>query len=149
MVIDVFSKFAWIKPLKDECGESVAGEFNKIFKAGRKTKMLWTDKGSEFYNKHVKDLLQKNNIKLYSSLNQEKSSIVERFNRTIKNRMWKMFSENNNTVYYDKIDKLVNGYDSRKHSSVQITPNQASKPKNECCLQKFIRRFDLFQTERA
>ena len=45
--------------------------------------------------------------------------------------MWKMFSENNNTVYYDKIDKLVNDYNSRRHYSIKMTPNEASKPKNE------------------
>ena len=44
--------------------------------------------------------------------------------------MWKMFSANNNTVYWDKIDKLVD-YNNTKHSSIKMTPNKASKEENE------------------
>ena len=78
MVIDVFSKFGWIKPLKDKRGESVARAFVKIFKAGRRPRFLWTDKGSEFYNKHVKQLLKAHDVTLYSTENEEKSSVAER-----------------------------------------------------------------------
>ena len=77
-------------------------------KGKRSPKMLWTDKGSEFISKHFKGFLDKNGIKLYHTENEEKSSIVERWNKTMKNRMFKMFSVNNNTVYWDKLDELVN-----------------------------------------
>ena len=70
-------------------------------------------------------------IRLYHTENEEKSSVVERWNKTIKNKMWKMFSVNNNTVYWDKIDKLVNDYNNSKHSSIKMTPVEASKKKNE------------------
>ena len=59
MVIDVFSKYGWIVPLKDKKGESVTKAFSEIFKEGRKPQYLWVDKGKEFYNKHLKDLLEK------------------------------------------------------------------------------------------
>ena len=72
MVIDVFSKYGWIVPLKNKQGESIAEAFKSIFKDGRKPQFLWTDRGSEFYNKHVKDLLAKNKITLYSTENEEK-----------------------------------------------------------------------------
>ena len=62
MTIDVFSKYGWIVPLKDKKGETITKVFQSIFKEGRKPKYLWTDKGSEFYNKHFKDLLKKHNI---------------------------------------------------------------------------------------
>ena len=93
--------------------------------------MLWTDKGSEFISKHFKDFLKREGIKLYHTENEEKSSVVERWNKTMKNRMWKMFTVNNNTVYWDKIDKLVNDYNNARHSSVKMTPIEASKKKNE------------------
>ena len=132
MVIDVFSKYGWIKPLKDKKTESVSKAFNEIFKMSkRKPQMLWTDKGSEFISKHYKEFLNKSRIKLYHTENEEKSSVVERWNRTMKNRMWKMFTANNNTVYWDKIDKLVDDYNNTKHSSVKKTPNEASKKENE------------------
>ena len=132
MVIDVFSKYGWIKPLKDKRTESLSKAFNEIFeKSKRKPQMLWTDKGSEFVCKHFKEFLNKAVIKLYHTENEEKSSVVERWNRTMKNRMWKMFTMNNNTVYWDKLDKLVDDYNNTKHSSVKMTPNEASKKENE------------------
>ena len=96
-----------IKPLQDKKEQTVADAFNEIFNTKRKPKMLWTDKGSEFYNLNVKDLLNKHKIKLYSIENEEKSSVVELWNKTIKQKIWKMFSMNNNTVYYDKLNKMV------------------------------------------
>ena len=132
MVIDVFSKYGWIVSLKDKKTESVSSAFDKIFKkAERKPEMLWTDKGSEFVSKHFKEFLKKNKIELYYTENEEKSSVVESWNKTMKNRMWKMFSANNNTVYWDKLDKLVDGYNNTKHSSIEMTPIEASKKENE------------------
>ena len=131
MLIDVFSKYGWIRPLKDKKCETVTEAFKSIFKEGRKLQYLWTDKGKEFDNKHLKELLDENKITLYSTENEEKSSVVERWNRTIKNKMWKMFTANNNTVYYDKLDNLVNEYNSTKHSSTKMSPTEASKKKNQ------------------
>ena len=83
MIIDVFSKYGWIVPLKDKKGESVTKAFSEIFKEGRKRQYLWVDKGKEFYNKHLKDLLDKNGIHMYSTENEEKSSVVERWNTVL------------------------------------------------------------------
>ena len=69
MVIDVFSKYGWIVPLKDKKGETVMIAFQTIFKEGRIPKYIWVDKGKGFYNKHLKDLLEKHNITLYSTEN--------------------------------------------------------------------------------
>ena len=93
--------------------------------------MLWTDKGSEFISKHYKDFLKREGIKLYHTENEEKSSVVERWNKTMKTNMWKMFTVNNNTVYFDKIDKLVNDYNNAGNSSIKMSPVEASKKKNE------------------
>ena len=132
MVIDVFSKYGWIAPLKDKKTESVSSAFNEIFKKNvRKLVLLWTDKGSEFISKHFKEFLKKKKIKLYHTENEKKSSIVERWNGTMKNRMWKMFSANNNTVYWDKLDKLVDDYNNTKHSRMKMTPTEASERENE------------------
>ena len=131
-VIDVFSKYGWIVALKDKKTESVSLAFDLIFeKSKRKPEKLWTDKGSESISKHFKDFLKKNNIKLYHTENEEKSSIVERWNKTMKNKMWKMFSANNNTVFWDKLDKLVDDYNNTVHSNIEMTPTEASKKENE------------------
>ena len=131
MVIDVFSKYGWIVPLKDKKGESVTEAFKTIFKEGRKPQYLWVDKGKEFYNKHVKDLLDKNEIHMYSTENEEKSSVVERWNRTIKSKMWKQFTVQGNTMYIDMLPKLLKQYNNTKHSSIKMTPVEASNKKNE------------------
>ncbi|KAL9958180.1 hypothetical protein ACROYT_G035157 [Oculina patagonica] len=131
MVLDVFSKYGWIVPLKDKKGETVTQAFKTIFKEGRKPQYLWTDKGKEYYNKNIKELLEKNGITLYSTENEEKSSVCERWNRTIKTQMWKQFTVQGNTQYLDMLPKLVKEYNNTKHSSIKMTPTEASKKKNE------------------
>ena len=88
-------------------------------------------KGSEFINRHFKDFLKRAGIRLYHNENEEKSSAVERWNKTMKNTMWKMCTVNNNNVYWDKIDKLVNDYNNARHSSIKMTPVEATKKANE------------------
>ena len=99
--IDIFSKYSWVIPLKDKKGITIKNALEKIFNE-RKPNFLWTDKVTEFYNKQVQDLLNENNIKLYSTNNSEiKNSVVERFNRTFKNMMYKKFTQYNNTIFYN------------------------------------------------
>ena len=97
-VIDVFSKYGWIIPLKTKTGAEVAESFQSLFQKNKPPTKLWTDKGTEFYNANMKKVLEKNNVLLYSTENEEKSSIAERWNRTMK-RMWKYFSANNTHTY--------------------------------------------------
>ena len=131
MVLDVFSKYGWIVPLKDKKGETVSEALKTILKEGRKPQYLWTDKGKEYYNKNMKELLEKNGITLYSTENEEKSSVCERWNRTIKTKMLKQFTVQGNTQYLDMLPKLVKEYNNTKHSSIKMTPIEASKKKNE------------------
>ena len=125
LVIDIFSKYGWIVPLKNKKGETVANALKTIFKE-RKPEKLWTDKGREFYNKDVKDL-----VELYSTENEEKSSIVERWIRTMKEKMWKYFTDNNTYNYMNVLPDLVKDYNNTVHSSTKLTPIDASKKKNE------------------
>ena len=125
LVIDTFSKYGYLIPLKNKTGETVADALKDIFKK-RKPEKLWTDKGREFYNKDVKDL-----VELYSTENEEKSSIAERWVRTIKEKMWKYFNDNNTYNYIDVLPDLVEDYNNTVHSSTKLTPKEASKKKNE------------------
>ena len=126
MVIDGFSKYGWIVPLKSKTGVDVANALSKIFEERRFMKMR-TDKGKEFYNKHVKAL----GVQLYSTENEEKSSVVERWNRTMKEKMFKYFSANNTKKYIDILDEMFNNYNNTKHSSIKMTPVEASDKKNK------------------
>ena len=82
-VIDVFSKYGWIVPLKTKTGKEVALTFRKLFLACHPS-CLWTDKGTEFYNAQLEAVLTANNVTLYSTENEEKSSVAERWNKTIR-----------------------------------------------------------------
>ena len=79
----------------------------------------------------MKDLLDKYNIKIYSTENEEKSSVVERWNRTIKSKMWKQFTVQGNTQYLDILPKILKQYNNTKHSRIKMTPTEASKKSNE------------------
>ena len=120
-VIDVFSKYGCLIPLKDKTGKSVASGLKTIFKE-RKPEKMWIDKGKEFYNKDVKDL-----IELYSTENEEKSSVVERWIRTMKEKMWKYFTANSTNVYINQLPDLVREYNNTRHSSIKMTVVKASK----------------------
>ena len=117
--------------MKDKKVETVTKAFKTIFKEGRKPQYLWTDKGKEYYNKYLKELLKKDNITLYLTENEEKSSVCERWNRTIKTKMWKQFTVQGNTVYLDILPKILKQYNNTKHSSIKMAPAQASTKKNQ------------------
>ena len=129
MVLDLFSKYGWIVPLKTKTGLEVAKAFESLL-VKNKPKMLWVDKGKEYYNKNVLDLLAKDKIKVYSTENEEKSAVCERWNRTIKDKMYKRFTMQNNTVYVDILPKILASYNNSRHRSIGMTPIQARKPEN-------------------
>ena len=87
MIIDIFSKYGWAIPLKTKTGLEVSKAFEDLWRKQKAPEKLWTDKGKEFLNKPVKRVLEKYNVELYWTENEEKSCIVERWNRTIKRMM--------------------------------------------------------------
>ena len=91
--IDLFSKYAWVVPLKDKRGISIVNAFQKIISKGRKPNKIWVDQGSEFYNNSFKDFLKINNIEMYSTYNEGKYVVAERFIRTLKNKIFKHMTD--------------------------------------------------------
>ena len=87
--IDLFSKYAWVVSLKDKKGTTIVNAFQKIISKGRKPNKIWVDQVSEFYNNSFKDFLKINNIEMYSTYNEGKSAVAERFIRTLKNKIFK------------------------------------------------------------
>lgn len=92
---------------------------------------MQTDKGTEFINKHTQNLFNKNKIQWFATENETKAQIVERFNRTLKERMYKYFTAQNTKKWIDAVSKLVKNYNTSYHTSIKMTPEQASIPKNE------------------
>ena len=80
------------------------------------------DKGSEFYNNSFKKWLQHNDIVMYSTHNEGKSVVAERFVRTLKNKIYKYMTSVSKNVYIDKLDFIVNKYNNRKHRTIKMKP---------------------------
>ena len=120
--INLFSKYAWAVPLKDKKGTSIVNVFQKVISEGRKPNRIWVDQGSEFYNNSFKDFLKTNNIKMYSSYNEEKSVVAERFIRTLKNKIFKHMAAIPKNVFFDLLVDIVNKYNNAVHRTIKIKP---------------------------
>jgi len=145
-VIDTFSKYAWALPVRRKSGEDLAIALKELFKQGRVPKNLHVDKGTEFYNKVCKDLLRKKRVHLYSTESHLKASIVERFNRTIKNWMWKEFSLRGKYVWIDIIEKLIKRYNNSKHRTIKMKPKDVNS-KNAKKLEKIYKKLTFVNTK--
>ena len=90
-VINVLSKYAWLAPLKSKMGKAVTAAFESILRrsGGRRSRQLQTDKGKEFYNATFAKMLDRYGIRHFSTQGDAKASVVERFNRTLKGRMYR------------------------------------------------------------
>ena len=131
-VIDCFSKYAWSVPLKDKRGETVLDAFKYIVEtSNRKPMYIWVDEGKEFYNKDMTAWLKDENILRYSTHGEHKSAIAERFNRTLKERMWRRFTAENTRNWIDMLDDLLSKYNNSYHSTIRMRPVDASKKENE------------------
>lgn len=128
--IDIFSKYSWAIPLKNKTSDEVVRAFELIFKERTPTKMQ-TDKGKEFYNSKVQELFKKHDIIHFSTKSNVKASIVERFNRTLKEKMWRYFSEVGTNKWIDVIDDLVYNYNNSYHTSIKMKPVEACKEENK------------------
>ena len=118
-IIDVFSKYAWVVPLKDKKGVSIVAAFQNILKRCNK---IWVDKGPKFYDTSFKTCLQDNDIVMYSTHNERKFVVAERFIRTIKNKIYKYMTSISKNVYIDKLNKIVNEYNNTYHTTIKMKP---------------------------
>ncbi len=124
-VIDLRSRFAWVVPLKNKRGHTLMLAFQQIFnKSKRKPKKLWTDEGTEFYNKIFMKFLKGEGIKLYSTFNEGKAVVIERFNRTLKEKLYKKFTQLGSQRWVYFIQDIVDNYNNTVHSSTKLKPSE-------------------------
>jgi hypothetical protein len=124
--IDVFSRYAFVVPVKDKRGLAVSAAFGKIF-ADRIPNMLQTDRGLEFLNAQVQEVFRKNNVHHYYSLNDDiKAALVERFNRTLKSRLYRYMTHHRTNRWIDALDDVVKSYNSSYHRSIETAPNDVT-----------------------
>ena len=126
-VIDLFSKYAWVVPLKDKKGASIVNAFQSILNnSKRKPNKIWVDYGSEFYNNVFKIFLKDNDISVYSTHNEGKSVIFERFIKTLKNKIYKHMTTVVKNVYFDDLDDIVDKYNNTYHSLIKMKPKDVT-----------------------
>ena len=147
-VIDLFSKYAFVVPLKDKKGFSVTNAFNKIIKqSGRKPNKIWVDEGSEFYNHVFKRLLSRNNIIMYSTYDEGKSVAAERFIRTLKNKLYKHMTTTGKNVYYDVLDDIVNEYNNTKHNTIKMKPKDVGNNNKRVYIDEYNEKDSRFKVD--
>ena len=143
-VIDCFSKYAWCLPLKSKGGKEVSEVFGKILSKRRPRRipeLLHCDQGKEFVNATFKNLLSQYNIEMYHTFTEIKASIVERFNRTLNQKMKLYFEVNQNHKWLNILPKLVKQYNEVDvHRTIGMPPASVNT-KNEADV--FTRMYGL------
>ena len=144
-VIDFFSKYSWCYPLKSKKSEEIINSFEDIFKKSkRKPNFIQSDEGSEFTNSQTQIFFKNDNIKWYHTFNRDiKCSICERYNRTILNKIYKNFTLNNNTVWINDLDKIVNECNNSYHRTIRMKPINASLKVNENIIRNNLYNFKI------
>ena len=116
----MFSKYAWVVPIKDKKGTSLVNALKKIILKERKPNKIWVDQGSEFYSKSFKDFLKIKNIRMHSTYNEGKSVVAERFIRTLKNKIFKHMTAISKTIHFDVLDDNVSEYNKTVHRTIKM-----------------------------
>ena len=121
--IDLFRKYVWVVPLKDKRGISIVNSFQNILdNSKRKPNKIWVDQGSEFYNNTIEKWLKENGIERYSTYNEGKSVVVERFIRILKNKIYKRMTAMSKKFYFDVLDYIVDKYNNTYHQTIEMKP---------------------------
>lgn len=125
-VIDTFTRYAFVRPLKDKKAITVLNEFKSILdEAQTKPYMIVMDKGTEFMNEQFKKFCSDNNIKLINPQANIHAAYIERFNRTLQTIMYKYMTEHETNRYIDVLQDLVLSYNKRKHRIINMSPYDA------------------------
>ena len=123
-VIDIFSKYAWAVPVKNKGSNEMLEAFKSLFKKSspRIPQKLQTDAGKEFLNKDVQNYLKSKRIQHFVSSSDKKAAVVERFNRTLKTRIWRFFTAHQTNKYIEKLDNFLKSYNNSFHRSIKMKP---------------------------
>lgn len=133
--IDILSRFAWTVPVKSKSSKDMLVAIKRLFQKARPRhpQRLQTDKGKEFFNATVSAYLRERNVHHFASQSDQKAAVVERFNRTLKTRIWTYFTANNTKRYVDVLEDITSAYNNTLHRSIRMRPVDVD---NETAAQK-------------
>ena len=121
VIIDCFSRYVWVKPLKNKTGKATVKALALLL-MNERPKLIQADQGTEFFNRDVKRMLKAFGPKLYHTYTDKKAAIVERVQRTLRGRLGRLFTKRGNFKWIDKIDDIVTAYNNTHHSSIKMKP---------------------------
>ena len=138
VVIDVFSRYAWVKPLRNKKHENIVDALKEVFQGGRIPTELRTDKGKELTNRWTKQYLRRRGVHHYVTQNVTHANYAERFIRTLKTMMYRYFTHNRTYRYVDILPDIVGNYNTRPHRSLNgLSPRDVNKSTKTCCGKHF------------
>lgn len=127
VMIDCFSRYAWVKLLKNKSGNEVTRVMGEMLNESRIPSLIRVDRGSEINNKQFDKLMLDHNIHKYKTSNIQKANYAERFIKTLKSRIYRYFSYKQNYRYIDVLQDIVKAYNASKHSALGIAPKNVTK----------------------
>jgi hypothetical protein len=120
--IDIFSRYIWVEPMKTKKNEEMLKVIYRVFNKGRKPLYLRTDQGNEYTGKYVQHFLRKNDVHHFTALNPIHANYAERLIRTLKGKIYRLFTANQNKKYINHLDDIVEGYLNTVHNSTKMRP---------------------------
>lgn len=137
-VIDCFSRYAFVEPVRRKTAYDVASAFSRIVNSNlRQPTYVQSDKGREFVNAVFQKYLAENGISFYTSENDDvKCALVERFIRTFKSKMWRYFTRNKTLKYIDILGHLTKSYNSTFHSTIKMAPDEVNAENESAIYQR-------------
>lgn len=127
--VDIFSKYLQVRPLKTKTGKEVTAAFRSILDQGRKCQLLRSDEGKEFVSQVFQKCLKEHKIDHLYAYGLHKACFVERVNRTIQDRLYKLFYERQSLRYLEILDDLTHSYNHTKHGTTKEKPAEVT-PEN-------------------
>ena len=117
--VDVFTKSAWVKPLKVKKGKAVLHDFmERVNKSKLKSNKLWVNQEREFYNSNIQKWLHSNDVLIDSTHNSDNSVVTEKFIKTFTSKIYKKIIANDNKSYLGYFSKLVDEFSNTYYHSV-------------------------------
>lgn len=127
VAVDCFTKYCWLRAMKDKRPESTRAAFQDIIDTDKRIPhRIRTDRGTEFQNRLMKTFYEENNILFFTTTNQTiKCAMVERLNRSLKSRFFRYFTSKGNHRYINCLQDFADSYNNTIHRSIKMTPNDA------------------------
>lgn len=144
VLIDVLSRFAFVRPLKNKTSSSIISAMQSVFREGRMPKKLQTDQGTEFTNKNVQQFLKEKKIIFFTTTDENiKCALAERLNRTLREKIYRFLHKNRTHRYTDVLSDIVNSYNNSVHRMLKMKPADVSVANQKVAFQNLYGKSKL------